>query len=149
MHMLLDVALSNAIMAVLLALLAGVVGACCRRPALVHGLWLLVLLKLLTPPLFHVPIPSFHASEPAEPVAPLADHPEPTKQPADVPRRIADQPAEGRREKRQDGEAHEQRPEIEGKNTEDPPCVEKPKVVRQVFRSEQNRADQKTRDHKE
>src|SRR6516162_10559053 len=37
-------------------MLAVVVGLLCRRPALVHCLWLLVLLKLVTPPLFRVPI---------------------------------------------------------------------------------------------
>jgi beta-lactamase regulating signal transducer with metallopeptidase domain len=54
---LLRVALSNALAAGVLALAAGVVARCCRRPALVHSLWLLVLLKLLTPPLVTVPLP--------------------------------------------------------------------------------------------
>src|SRR6266481_9610721 len=48
---LLQVALSNAVMASLLALLAAAVTYFVRRPALAHGLWLLVLLKLLTPPI--------------------------------------------------------------------------------------------------
>src|SRR5216683_137252 len=43
--------LSNAIMASLLALVAAAVTYYVRRPALSHGLWLLVLLKLLTPPI--------------------------------------------------------------------------------------------------
>jgi beta-lactamase regulating signal transducer with metallopeptidase domain len=43
--------LSNAIMAGLLALVAAGVTYFVRRPALSHGLWLLVLLKLLTPPI--------------------------------------------------------------------------------------------------
>ncbi len=57
MDMLLQVGLSNAVVALILALIAVVVGFCCRRPAVVHGLWLLVLLKLVTPPLVRVPLP--------------------------------------------------------------------------------------------
>src|SRR5262245_39813734 len=53
---LLDIGVSNAVMAALLALPAAAVGSVCRRPAVVHCLWLLVLLKLVTPPLFRVPI---------------------------------------------------------------------------------------------
>jgi bla regulator protein BlaR1 len=48
---LLQVALSNAAMASVLALIAASVTYFVRRPALAHGLWLLVLLKLLTPPI--------------------------------------------------------------------------------------------------
>jgi len=39
-----------------LALLVAGFSLVCRRPALLHGLWLLVLLKLLTPPLLEVPL---------------------------------------------------------------------------------------------
>src|SRR5437867_3096103 len=46
-----------------LALAAAGVALVCRRPALVHALWLLVLLKLLCPPLWPVPI-SAPAPEP-------------------------------------------------------------------------------------
>ncbi len=53
---LLSIGLSNAVAAALLALVAIAAGAMCRRPALVHGLWLLVLLKLVTPPLVRIPI---------------------------------------------------------------------------------------------
>jgi beta-lactamase regulating signal transducer with metallopeptidase domain len=52
----LQTALSNAVVASALALVAVLVGRFCRRPALAHGLWLLVLLKLVTPPLVPVPI---------------------------------------------------------------------------------------------
>jgi beta-lactamase regulating signal transducer with metallopeptidase domain len=55
-----------------LAVVAVVVGRFCRRPAVMHGLWLLVLLKLITPPLIDVPVlgPQTAAmSAPAEPVA--------------------------------------------------------------------------------
>src|SRR5687768_2553823 len=52
MVMLLSMALTNAVLAALLAVLAWIVSqAFPRRPALAHGLWLLVLLKLITPPL--------------------------------------------------------------------------------------------------
>ena len=60
---LLNLGLSNAVAAALLALVAVAAGAVCRRPALVHGLWLLVLLKLVTPPLVRVPIAWPAASE--------------------------------------------------------------------------------------
>ena len=56
MHPLLDVALRNAGMAALLAVLAAVVGSVSSRPALKHSLWLLVLLKLITPPVVSIPI---------------------------------------------------------------------------------------------
>jgi beta-lactamase regulating signal transducer with metallopeptidase domain len=67
---LLRIALSNALAAGGLALAAGVVGRFCRRPALVHSLWLLVLLKLLTPPLVTVPLPWPAAPEPTRYPAP-------------------------------------------------------------------------------
>jgi beta-lactamase regulating signal transducer with metallopeptidase domain/TolA-binding protein len=54
MERLLELGLSNAACAAVLAVLVAA-GAClCRRPALVHGLWILVLLKLVTPPLYPV-----------------------------------------------------------------------------------------------
>ena len=56
MDTLLDVAVSNAAVAGLLGLIAWFVGLVCRRPAVVHALWLLVLLKLVTPPVVAVPI---------------------------------------------------------------------------------------------
>jgi beta-lactamase regulating signal transducer with metallopeptidase domain len=46
----------NAVGAALLAAIAALVGRFCRRPALVHALWLLVLLKMLTPPLWPVEV---------------------------------------------------------------------------------------------
>jgi beta-lactamase regulating signal transducer with metallopeptidase domain len=60
----------NAVMA---AILAGIVTLVCRagrlRPAVRHALWLVVLLKLVTPPLLHLPCPSLS-------FAPLAARPE-------------------------------------------------------------------------
>ena len=46
----------NAVLATLLASAALVVGRWCRRPALAHLLWVLVLCKLLTPALVKVPL---------------------------------------------------------------------------------------------
>jgi beta-lactamase regulating signal transducer with metallopeptidase domain len=56
METLLQISLTNAVAATLLALIVGCIGLVCRRPALMHGLWLLVLLKLVTPPLLLIPI---------------------------------------------------------------------------------------------
>lgn len=56
MDILLNIGLNNALVATLLALGAAALSHRCRRPALVHGLWLLVLLKLVTPPLFWIPV---------------------------------------------------------------------------------------------
>ena len=52
---LLTAGLSNALCATLLALLAAVAGLGCRRPAVRHSLWLLVLLKLIVPPVVPAP----------------------------------------------------------------------------------------------
>jgi beta-lactamase regulating signal transducer with metallopeptidase domain len=54
-------------MATVLAVLAAALCRICRRPALAHGLWLLVLLKLLTPPLVNVPLPWFNDAAVAAP----------------------------------------------------------------------------------
>jgi bla regulator protein blaR1 len=53
---LLNAALSNALVATGLAVVAAGAGRFCRRPALVHALWVLVLVKLVTPPLVPVPV---------------------------------------------------------------------------------------------
>src|SRR5438128_1279081 len=55
--MLVQVGLSNVLVAAVLALVAVIVGRVARRPALTHALWLLVLVKLITPPLLLVPVP--------------------------------------------------------------------------------------------
>lgn len=49
-------ALSNALLAAGMALVVYAVTRIARRPAVVHALWLLVLLKLLTPPVWTVPV---------------------------------------------------------------------------------------------
>jgi beta-lactamase regulating signal transducer with metallopeptidase domain len=68
---LLFLAVSNAVMATLLAGIAAVVSWMCRRPVVRHALWLLVLLKLVTPPLIplHIAWPqdSDAVPAPAEP----------------------------------------------------------------------------------
>jgi beta-lactamase regulating signal transducer with metallopeptidase domain len=80
MQALLELGLNNALGAVVLALPAWAVSRRGRHPALAHALWVLVLIKLVTPPLVSVPIPwprsvvheTFSdetALEPAEPVA--------------------------------------------------------------------------------
>jgi beta-lactamase regulating signal transducer with metallopeptidase domain len=62
-----EIGLSNAAMATLLAVFAAGLCRLYRRPALAHGLWLVVLLKLVTPPLVEVPLPWFDSREPARP----------------------------------------------------------------------------------
>jgi WD40 repeat protein/beta-lactamase regulating signal transducer with metallopeptidase domain len=62
---LLQAGLSNAAAATVLALLAAFVGRVVHRPALSHALWLLVLLKLLTPPLIAVPVGCLPAEQEA------------------------------------------------------------------------------------
>jgi beta-lactamase regulating signal transducer with metallopeptidase domain len=75
-ELVLRLGLGNAVASVGLALIAVSVGMFARgRPALRHGLWLLVLLKLVTPPLWTVPVawvgePAARAPE-TLPVAPL------------------------------------------------------------------------------
>lgn len=53
---LLEIALGNAALATLLALAAYAAARWTNRPALVHGLCLLALLELVTPPLFELPV---------------------------------------------------------------------------------------------
>src|SRR5262245_53104610 len=71
--------LSNIAVTTLLALLARAAGRWLRRPALTHGLWLLVFLKLVTPPIYPVavirtaaPAPTAVAEAPAKPVVQAA-----------------------------------------------------------------------------
>ncbi len=76
--------LTNAVLAGLLALAAWAASRLTKRQAVVHGLWLLALLKLVTPPLVELPLlpasgqaaperPGFAAEDrPAAPASPLA-----------------------------------------------------------------------------
>lgn len=58
MHAFVEISLSNALMAIPLAALAYTVGIISRRPALEHALWVLVLVKLVTPPLYRIELPN-------------------------------------------------------------------------------------------
>jgi beta-lactamase regulating signal transducer with metallopeptidase domain len=88
MAALLQIGLANAAAAALLAVVALVAGRYCRRPAVLHGLWLLVILKLVTPPVVPLPLRGWPAL-PAEPTpaAPVAGAaaPAPTAEPARPP----------------------------------------------------------------
>ncbi|MEX2560557.1 MAG: hypothetical protein WD403_11620, partial [Pirellulales bacterium] len=53
---LLELGLVNAAVATALALLAAVASLVCRRPPVVYCLWLMVLVKLITPPLVRLPV---------------------------------------------------------------------------------------------
>ncbi len=94
LHALLSTAASNALVATALAAVAALAARRCR-PAVAHGLWLLVLLKLVTPPLLPVALPwpaganppaeeGTHAAQPpaapaaAEAPAPAVERPPPT-----------------------------------------------------------------------
>ncbi len=57
--LLFQMGLSNACFALALAIVAMVVGAKARRPHLAHLLWLLVFVKLLTPPVVTIPVSMF------------------------------------------------------------------------------------------
>src|SRR5437879_3745672 len=69
-------------MATALALLAAVVGRVWKKPALRHGLWLLVLLKLVTPPLLPLPVLPWKGEE--EPTPAVAELPPPPAAPVVV-----------------------------------------------------------------
>lgn len=68
MNALLEVGLSNAVAAVALVLVALVGSRLCRSARLAHALWLLVFVKLLTPPLFAVSVTWDDGATVAEPV---------------------------------------------------------------------------------
>ncbi len=67
---LVELGLSNALVAVVLAGAALLMGRFSRHPALVHLLWLLVLVKLVTPPLFRLPVPYLSTTKRAAASAP-------------------------------------------------------------------------------
>ncbi len=56
MHWSVEIALINAAMIVPLAVLAVAVGRTMKRPALTHVLWVLILVKLVTPPIWQIPL---------------------------------------------------------------------------------------------
>src|SRR4051812_10577310 len=67
--------LTNAAGAAVLAAVVWVVCFVCRRPAVCRALWILVLLKLLTPPLVTVPVNNWMASKPVAQLQPLPTPP--------------------------------------------------------------------------
>ncbi len=69
METLLRIGLSNALMATVFAVLVAAFSRICRRPAVIHSLWLLVLLKLLTPPFWNIPLAWPDRWQSATPVA--------------------------------------------------------------------------------
>lgn len=69
METLVRIGLSNAACAAILALLAAAVSRIVpRRPGIAHALWVLVLLKLLTPPIWTIALPALRAAAPAQSV---------------------------------------------------------------------------------
>ena len=58
-----------------LGLLASAVALLSRRPALVHSLWLLVLIKLITPPIWQVEVFQLPKAPRAEAIAEAKDFP--------------------------------------------------------------------------
>src|SRR5438270_7760392 len=78
---LLNLGLANALSATVLAILvAAMARLLAGRPAVLHCLWFLVLLKLLTPPLFEIPLPRHDARVVAgNPGAPGLDAPAPAR----------------------------------------------------------------------
>ena len=66
-----ELVISNAMVATVMALLVGVVSRFIRRPHIVYGLWLLVLLKLVTPPIVPVHLPVAYDWRPVSSSAPM------------------------------------------------------------------------------
>src|SRR5437868_13131875 len=77
MDSILDAALKNAALAVPLAAVVLILGLVLRRPALLHVLWIVVLLRLVMPPAWNVTVPRPRAAEPivADVAAPPALEP--------------------------------------------------------------------------
>lgn len=101
MTTLVEIGLSNLCIAAVLAMLAAAVGRWGRRPALTHGLWVLVFLKLITPPLVIVPIgwlePAAHFASAESDIVEVATLPVDRNLPAGIAweLEIDEPPAEG------------------------------------------------------
>jgi WD40 repeat protein/beta-lactamase regulating signal transducer with metallopeptidase domain len=74
-----EIGLANALVAGAIALVALLVSRLSRRPAMAHALWLLVLVKLVTPPLFSLPVPGWEVAPPVAVVEPTPDEEEPVE----------------------------------------------------------------------
>src|SRR5262245_21248890 len=73
MNVVMHAMLGNAVVAAVLAGLALAVGRACRSPSVRHAAWVVVLLKLVTPPLLSFPLPVLPASwgePPSDPASP-------------------------------------------------------------------------------
>ena len=66
-----EIGLSNAVMAAGLPVLVYCVTRVWRHPSVVHALWLLVLLKSVTPPIVQIPVPTVVARRAVRAVAPV------------------------------------------------------------------------------
>lgn len=73
MYSLLDVGLSNAAAVILLAIVAFAVSRTWRHAPVVYAAWLLVVLKLITPPLVGIPGVAIHVPRPASAEAVVTD----------------------------------------------------------------------------
>lgn len=62
------IVLGNALIATLFAVGVVLLARWCHKPALLHGLWVVVFLKLVTPPMITIPIPVEMAEFSSEPV---------------------------------------------------------------------------------
>ncbi len=77
--------LSNVVLAAALAVLVFVFTRLWRNPQIAHALWLMVLVKLVTPPLIHLPMPYFGVASSQDSVGAEA---------SDVLRRSSEKPAD-------------------------------------------------------
>jgi len=84
-----EILLANTACALVLAAIAWIVNRWAKNPALKHALWLLVLIKLVTPPLFRVPLDLF----PSEETPALANATDPIS--LSTPPPMDDMPVEG------------------------------------------------------
>jgi WD40 repeat protein/beta-lactamase regulating signal transducer with metallopeptidase domain len=78
----LEAVLGNAAVAAAMAGVAFIVARRANRPALAHALWLLVLIKLLTPPFFTVPLRCLPARTPSAEVSTQSIAPSPADAPS-------------------------------------------------------------------
>ena len=73
MESLVHAILSNAVAVTVMAVVVAALAPLCRRPALIHGLWFVVMLKLVTPPFVPVSVPVPVSISTAVPIAVKAD----------------------------------------------------------------------------
>ena len=68
----LETVASNAVVAALLAVAVAVATRWIRRPEVAYWLWMLVLVKLVTPPVVQIPLRVGLSAEPPAPAEPVA-----------------------------------------------------------------------------